>query len=150
MGVWSSHIHTRWPRYPALQEEPRLTSFPKFMLLGPEPRPRAFAKHVVALILLTAVSPSIAAAWNNVYHQAMDGNEVVSQESQAGAHACDELATFRVSVDQQVRDACEGLPDSAKVTVTQTLTGCSGSTSIEQGAVTVDSGSLICGDLRSP
>lgn len=150
MGVWSSQIHTRWPRYPALQEESRLTSSPKPVLLGPEPRPRAFAKHVVALILLTAVSPSIAAAWNNVDHQAMDGNEMVSQESQAAAHACDELARFRVTVDQHARDACEGLPDAAKVTVTRTFTGCSGSTSIERGAVTVDSGSIVCGDLRSP
>jgi len=120
------------------------------MLLSPEQRPRAFAKHVVALILLTAVSPSIAVAWNNVNHQAMDGNEMVSQESQATDYACDELAAFRVSVDQRARDACEGLPDSAKVKVTQTFTGCSGDTSIERGAVTVDSGSIICGDLRSP
>jgi len=95
---------------------------------------------------VAAVASPVAIAWGGSTHRSVR-DPVASVEIRAAAQPCNELATLRDNVEQQVRDACEGLPNSAKVTVTQTFTGCFGNT-INDGTVTVESGAVICGNLR--
>ncbi|WP_102947055.1 hypothetical protein [Stenotrophomonas sp. VV52] len=90
----------------------------------------------------------MAIAWSDRKHLP-EGDAAASYETRAAAHPCNDLATLQSSVELQALKACEGLPDSADMTVTHTFTGCFASKSIQDVTITVAYGAVSCGNLRS-
>lgn len=90
----------------------------------------------------------MAIAWSGRKHLPA-GDAADSYETRTAAHPCNDLATLQASVELKALDACEGLPDSADMTVTQTFTGCFGSKAIQDVTITVAYGAVSCGTLRA-